>query len=80
MARYCTIPALFGLRRWFEARFKGGCKTHDIDYVDRIITRLEADLKMKRYIENKGYPILARLIYSLFLRPFGWLYYYDVIK
>lgn len=77
--RYCTIPAIFGLRVWFEERFGEGCKQHDEDYINQQITRKEADLLMMAFMVCKGYPFLAIITYYGFLRPFGWLYWNDII-
>lgn len=78
--RYCTIPEIFGVRGWFEKRFGDLCDEHDKDYVEKTVSRKEADKKLYRGMKERGHPILAAATYYGFLRPFGWLYYDDVIK
>ena len=77
--RYCTVPAIFGLREWFEERFHEGCKQHDIDYIVQDITRKEADLRLLQSMIGKGHPLLGLITYYGFLRPLGWLYWHDLI-
>ena len=53
--RYCTIPSLFNLRNWFEKNFGDLCEQHDLDYVIRAGSRVEADKKFKeKFGELKG--------------------------
>lgn len=69
--RYCTVPAIFGLRKWFEKRFGCDCcKEHD-EYYIKIwrawrrnlkprVSRLQADNIFFKCMISKGriyYPI-----------------------
>lgn len=76
--RYCTIPAILGLRHWWETKFSKACKQHDHDYVMQNVTRKRADNKYFAYMVNKGYPLLGVASY-LVIRAFGWLYWHDII-
>lgn len=78
--RYCTIPALFNLRDWFEKKFGDLCAHHDWLYVEKFGTRVEADRQFREGMKTRGYPLLANVTYYGFLRPFGWLYWNDIIK
>lgn len=78
MARHCTIPAIFGLRHWWEVNFGEACEEHDRNYTNQHVTRKRADNEYFAYMVNKGYPILGVAAYA-FIRLFGWLYWYDII-
>lgn len=74
MSRYCTIPKIFGFREWFENHFGDLCEIHDIQYIEKNITRKDSDLQFVRGMRNRGYPILAFFSY-LVIRPVGWFYW-----
>jgi len=48
MSRKCTIPAIFGLREWFERKFGGLCAAHDDAYVKRDGLRIVADYRFAK--------------------------------
>jgi hypothetical protein len=50
------------------------CKNHDIDYKNKIISRKEADNRMKDCIKNTGHPFIAQLYY-IGVRLFGWIFH-----
>jgi len=77
--RYCTVPAIFGFRDWFEGRFGDLCEQHDELYVWRKGTQHQADCGLASGIMQRGCPWLAVIVY-IFCRMFGWLYWYDWIK
>ena len=84
--RYCTVPAIFGFRKWFEKRFGCDCcKQHDEHYIEiwrfwrkgekPPITRLQADNIFFRCMIGKGkkyYPLA--LLSWLHLRINYWPY------
>lgn len=82
MARYCTIPEIFGLRSWFETRFSDLCKQHDAVYVQRKfgeIGRLVADLQFCMGMWGKGYRALAVLsFYVIWIA--GWVLWHNVTE
>lgn len=71
---YCTVPAIFGLRHWFETRFGGLCKQHDEYYAVGDLPRFKADCLLMAGMVNKGYPVLAFGTF-LFVRVFGIFHY-----
>jgi len=73
--RYCTVPKILGFRAWFERNFGSICKEHDNDYIRKVITRKEADLKMYQSMVKLGYPLFGSIVYWIFLRPLGWIYW-----
>lgn len=85
MRRYCTIPEIGNLRKWFERSFNKACEYHDKCYEDKSCSRLEADNKLFKHmvkaVKNKGliskymvyYPTV--LITYLMVRSFGWIWY-----
>lgn len=74
MARYCTIPEIFGLREWYEKRFGDLCKAHDESYVIRHISRWQADWELFMGMVDRGYPVFGFLTW-LFARTVGWFYW-----
>lgn len=73
--RQCTIPQILGFRIWFEKRFGECCAEHDTNYVERKISRLAADQRLKICMSKKGYPLLASLTYYGFVRLLGWIWW-----
>lgn len=39
----CSVPNIFGLKRWFDKRFEGACEEHDAHYVARDCWKMQAD-------------------------------------
>lgn len=74
MPRYCTIPAIFGLRKWFESRFSDLCQHHDLTYEARHGTRRRADLELYAGMVKRGYPLTGVLSY-LVIRAIGWYWW-----
>ena len=71
----CTLPAIFGLQKWFDARFEDLCYEHDAAYTTRIWKyKVEGDFQLALGFAKKGYPILAFL--SIFYTGiFGSIYW-----
>lgn len=78
MARYCTIPEIFGLRDWFEARFAEHCKRHDERYQKREVTKLQADLELAGGMVAVGrcYIPLAVATFVFCWSPIGLWYWF----
>lgn len=74
--RYCTIPQVFGLREWYDARFNDLCKEHDDAYIARS-GKLKADYKLVKGMVQRGYPVVASLT-GIFVLTVGTVYYYLV--
>lgn len=86
LRRWCTVPKIFGFRKWFEDRFGCDCcKYHDYHYVEiwrnwrsgskPPLTRLQADNIFFRCMVKKGkgyYPIA--ILSWLHLRINYWPY------
>lgn len=72
--RYCTLPAIFGLREWFEKRFGDLCFDHDLAYIARS-GKWGADMTLIRGMIDRGYWWVAVPTF-LFLITFGVWYYY----
>ena len=67
---FCTLaPDKIG-----KTDLSAACYNHDVNYMNGKISRKEADLKLKKEIEDLGRPIIA-LIYYFFARLFGGIYY-----
>lgn len=83
--RYCTVPEIFNLRKWFEKSFGSACQQHDYYYAKKSTTRYTADVALTKYmaakIYNKGllskvfiyYPTIG--LTFLLVRLFGWTRY-----
>lgn len=78
MPRYCTLPALFGLREWFEDRFSAECKKHDDRYVARTTTKWRADAELFKGMVSKGnrYIPVAVAAWLFCWSPIGLWYWY----
>lgn len=74
-SRYCTIPALFNLRKWFEKRFGDLCIIHDEHYINRDVSKWEADWKMTSAMWHRGYKILSIIVF-IFVWTIGLFYWY----
>ena len=85
MRRYCTIPVIFNLRKWFEKSFGLACQYHDLLYTRKSTTRYVADKALVEHmvakVHNKGllskvfiyYPTIG--LTFLLVRLFGWARY-----
>lgn len=83
--RYCTVPEIFNLRKWFEKSFHHACQFHDKLYAAQRTSRLKADIELVKYmhksIKDKTlkskllvyYPTIA--ITFIGVRVFGWMRY-----
>jgi hypothetical protein len=80
-SRKCTVPALFGLREWYEDRFSRICQVHDKEYlkVDRgyELNRLKVDTAFTIPMILRGY-IMFGLATQLFVTLIGWVWWYDI--
>lgn len=74
MSRHCTIPKIFGLRKWYEKHFSDLCKEHDSAYIIRYGTRRDADLKFMAGMVKKGFPFTAFFSYIV-IRAIGWAWW-----
>ena len=85
MRRYCSIPDVFNLRKWFEKNFGEVCKYHDTLYANKIISRYEADKILFTHMISKVQEksvLSRRVIYYptcaatfIVVRLFGWYRY-----
>jgi hypothetical protein len=79
MERYCSIPALFGLRHWFEPRFGDICKKHDRRYIERKLVKWYVDMCFCVYMVRRGGIFCAPLAagaFVMFWSPIGLWYWY----
>ena len=78
MSRYCTVPNILGLRKWFEVRFSDLCKEHDERYVARDCTKWEADAALFKGMVGKGnrYIPIAIVTWIFCWTPIGIWYWY----
>lgn len=69
--RYCTIPAIFGLREWFEHRHHEICKKHDEEYVATLnpFKKLWSDVKVITWLALDAFLSLGFFIGALFVLP-----------
>ena len=74
--RYCTIPAIFGLREWYKSRFNDLCMAHDYAYEVQS-GKLKADYTMLCGMTQRGYFFVA-IPTAVFLLTVGNIYYYLV--
>lgn len=74
--RYCTIPALFNLRKWYEKKFGDLCEQHDHVYYYKIGTKWDADWEMTSGMWNRGYRLLS-IVTFFFLWTVGIYYWYE---
>lgn len=72
--RSCTIPKIFGLRRWFESKFGDLCEFHDYSYQLRL-GKTKADMAMLKGMYKRGYWYLVPPTF-IFFNTFGFWYYY----
>lgn len=77
MPRKCTIPKIFGFRKWFENRFGDLCAIHDAKYIKREGWRIVVDYHFAKGMWQRGYGWLAIpsfvVIYAI-----GWWWWFDV--
>lgn len=62
----CTLVPDFG--------FRSCCDQHDRDYTEQVLTRLEADKRLRDCIRAAGNPVLAE-IYFAGVRVFGGVFW-----
>lgn len=74
--RFCTIPAIFGLRDWYVNRFNDLCMAHDLAY-ELQTGKLKADYAMLKGMTQRGYFFVA-IPTTVFLLTVGNIYYYLV--
>lgn len=72
--RACTLPKIFGLRRWFENRFGDICEIHDYGYVMRL-GKWKTDMIFLKRMWERGYWWLAIPTFIMF-NTVGFFYYY----
>jgi len=78
MSRFCTVPNIFGLRKWWTKRFNLECKAHDYLYETKSVPRIKADYIYAKTMWNRGYRLLS-LPTFLILYSFGWIEWYNVL-
>jgi hypothetical protein len=86
MARYCTIPKIFGFRHWFEPRFSAFCQVHDLGYKLRVRSKWAVDMDFAkaiwnlRYVDKHGktrrYRLTAVCVW-LFVSTIGLFHWYS---
>lgn len=74
--RFCTIPAIFGLRDWYVNRFNDLCAAHDYAYEVQS-GKFKADYALLKGMTVRGYFLLA-VPTAVFLMTIGLVYYYVV--
>lgn len=76
--RYCSVPALLGLRHWFEPRFGDLCRKHDRRYIERIFKKWDVDAVFIASMSRRGnrYIPLAAITWLFLWSPFGFWYWY----
>lgn len=84
--RFCSMPDIGNLRKWFEKNFHNACEYHDRLYTDKDKSRLDCDLLLVNYMKTAikykdtkskilvYYPTIG--ITFLAVRCFGALRYY----
>ena len=55
----CTVPPIFGLKNWFDARFDDLCVIHDMNYKFQVLPKLQADLMLTFGMWRRGYYLLS---------------------
>lgn len=81
MIRYCSIPDIGNLRKWYGKNFNNCCEYHDACY-DIYDSRFKADIQLVKYmhyaIKNKTTFSKIRVYYPtiiltfILVRCFGW--------
>lgn len=61
----CTLPEIFGLKKWFDDKFGDCCDWHDERYLKRDCWKIQADYMLSAMIAMKGprYFILGILAF-----------------
>jgi hypothetical protein len=72
--RSCTVPAILGLREWFESRFGDMCRVHDYAYVRRL-GKWKADMAFLKRMQERGYWWLVPPTFFFFMTIGFWYYY-----
>ena len=72
--RHCTIPAVLGLREWFEGKFGDLCEVHDYQYYTKTVSRKEADDDLRDGIISRGYYFFGWATWVA-VRAIGWYRY-----
>ena len=70
------MPKLFGLREWFEKRYKACCKKHDERYYERTMPRKACDHEFLICMLRKTDGVVVPIGAYVFVRLFGWYSYY----
>ena len=73
--RSCTVPKIFGFRKWFESRFHELCVNHDYAYSIKA-GKLRSDKILSMQMHKRGYTTLGLLTFVILQSPFGWYNYY----
>lgn len=81
--RYCSIPDIGNLRKWFEKNFNKPCRKHDYYYETMKLSRREADKQLVKHmakaVRSKSlvskvfvyYPTIAATYVAV--RVMGWM-------
>ena len=76
-SRHCTLLKIPYFRDWFERRYGGLCRAHDIDYY-LAFGKLAADVRLFKGIARKGrwydLPLAVGTIIAVQL-PWVWIEY-----
>lgn len=68
----CTVPDLFGLKGWWEARFSDLCVEHDDRYMLRDVSKWRADAAYLRALKDRGYWWLVPPVFLAFQTPYAY--------
>ncbi len=86
MTRYCSLPQMGNIRKWFEKNFHNCCEYHDKLYAAPAnVSRIQADILLVEYMSAAiyykswyskivaYYPIIVLTFIGI--RLFGWTHY-----
>lgn len=75
----CTIPNLFGFKKWFSARFESACEWHDARYVARDCWKIQADYGVSVMIAKRAwyyFPLAVMVFLFLTVAPVSYFMWY----
>jgi hypothetical protein len=63
----CSVPRIFGIKKWWMVSFGDICRMHDILYSQRIWKlKVSSDFEMCSLMAARGYPYLAIFLFIVF--------------
>ena len=73
----CTVPKIFGIKKWFDKKFNDLCEQHDLLYSTRIWhDKVVTDFSLSLEFARRGYHALAfaAIAYTTLLGIPYWLF------